>query len=318
MNGDRPYVRRRAPSLFWPVVLIGAGVVWLLSNMGMLTVNPWFVLARFWPVFLILAGIDILFSRNFWGTIVGGILGLLVVGGVVALLFYAQANPAWVNSLGVPGIVINSADLKTQRLADPLGGAKQADVTLSMGSGSYALSALGDSGNLLEGNIDYYGDLKHDVSVSNDRARVNVSTSWSDFGFLLNPKEKWELYFNPSVQYAFHLNTGSGTHAFDLSKLKLQAATVNGGSGTVDMSLPSEGQYRVTIDGGSGTLSVHVPAGFATRVEYHGGSGSFSPGSLKRASGSDRNGTYESSGFSQSESNVIITVNGGSGTVSIR
>jgi len=39
----------RPPSLFWPLVLIGAGVALLLSNLGYLPWQWWNVLWRLWP-----------------------------------------------------------------------------------------------------------------------------------------------------------------------------------------------------------------------------------------------------------------------------
>ncbi|MCK4451587.1 MAG: hypothetical protein KAX26_13460, partial [Anaerolineae bacterium] len=40
--------RRRPPSVFWPVVFIGAGVMLLLSNLGHLPWQSWGVLWRLW------------------------------------------------------------------------------------------------------------------------------------------------------------------------------------------------------------------------------------------------------------------------------
>ncbi|MGE5138919.1 MAG: LiaF transmembrane domain-containing protein [Rudaea sp.] len=310
---------RRAPSLFWPVVLIGAGVIWLLFNLGMLTVNPWLVLWRFWPVLLIVAGVEILAGRNWFGSIVSALLGVLVVAAAIAALFFAQSNSTWLNSFAFPGVVSNNAALHTQHLADPLGGAAQADVNISFDEGTYSVSALPESSaNLLEGDVSYYGAFRHDVSVSNQRARVELSedqtTSWFFFG---RGGQQWTLKFNPAPEYMFSLNTGSGTENVDLASLKVEAVTLNTGSGSIKLGLPASGQYNVTVNGGSGTVTLDLPDGIAARVEYHAGSGSLSVPRLTRVSGSEDNATYESSNFSQSGPYVLITVNGGSGSVTV-
>ena len=36
-----PSTPRRGPDLFWPIILIGAGVIFLLANLGVITGNPW-------------------------------------------------------------------------------------------------------------------------------------------------------------------------------------------------------------------------------------------------------------------------------------
>ncbi|RIK28496.1 MAG: cell wall-active antibiotics response protein, partial [Chloroflexi bacterium] len=56
--------RKNRSSLFGPILLIGLGILLLLSNLGVLTVNVWQMLFRFWPVILIAVGLDILFGRR--------------------------------------------------------------------------------------------------------------------------------------------------------------------------------------------------------------------------------------------------------------
>ena len=50
---------RRIGPIFWPILLIAVGVLFLLSNLGLLPFNPW-ELWQFWPLILIVIGLDIL------------------------------------------------------------------------------------------------------------------------------------------------------------------------------------------------------------------------------------------------------------------
>ncbi len=50
--------------LVWPVILISAGMMFLLNNLGLLSWNVWGTLWRLWPVLLIAAGLDILIGRR--------------------------------------------------------------------------------------------------------------------------------------------------------------------------------------------------------------------------------------------------------------
>ncbi len=85
--------RREHVNLFFPILLVGAGVILLMANLGMLTQDPFLFLVQFWPVFLIAGGIQLLFGRNGTaGTIVSVVLGLAVVGG--ALWYLTQPGPA--------------------------------------------------------------------------------------------------------------------------------------------------------------------------------------------------------------------------------
>ena len=89
---------------FWPVILIimgldgvfrreglvgatltiGLGVIFLLSNLGYLSLSVWEVLLRLWPLFLVAAGIDILVGRRSrFGAFLGLLLILLILFGAV-------------------------------------------------------------------------------------------------------------------------------------------------------------------------------------------------------------------------------------------
>ncbi|WP_052487042.1 cell wall-active antibiotics response protein LiaF [Gordoniibacillus kamchatkensis] len=81
---------------FWGLVLIDAGVLFLLEQLGVITVDLKTLLSTYWPVFIIMAGFSGLLSswRHGWGA---GIWNLIVCGvGVVFLL----------HNLGITGLSI--------------------------------------------------------------------------------------------------------------------------------------------------------------------------------------------------------------------
>ena len=51
-------------SLFWPIILIGVGLIWLLGNFGIISGANLAVLFRLWPLALIVIGLDLLFGRQ--------------------------------------------------------------------------------------------------------------------------------------------------------------------------------------------------------------------------------------------------------------
>lgn len=91
-------------SLFGPLLLITAGVVWLLTKSGAIPASSLWALTHIWPYFLIAAGIGLIL-RSYWkyATVV---LDVLIIGGaVLAILFAPQLG--WDN----PSIVsINDGD----------------------------------------------------------------------------------------------------------------------------------------------------------------------------------------------------------------
>jgi hypothetical protein len=56
--------RKSRRSFIWPIILITIGLVFLLSNLGLLGENVWDNIWRLWPVIFIAIGLDSLFRRN--------------------------------------------------------------------------------------------------------------------------------------------------------------------------------------------------------------------------------------------------------------
>jgi uncharacterized protein YjbI with pentapeptide repeats len=96
---------------FFPLVLIAAGTLLLLSNYGFLPLGFWGTVFRFWPVLLILAGIDIAASSSdFWlFRIFGFLLGAAVLGGVI---FFALSRAG-----GISGETLLGGDFSGKNLS---------------------------------------------------------------------------------------------------------------------------------------------------------------------------------------------------------
>ncbi|MBN1888660.1 MAG: hypothetical protein JW850_11750 [Thermoflexales bacterium] len=310
LPSPRPY---RRPSLFWPILLIGAGVIFLLSNLGLLPADPWPLLWNMWPLILIIIGLDILLGRrSVVGGVLSAILALLLVGGVVTMLFVAQNYPQW----GAWG----NANLRQDYVSHPLGGVEQAKVVIDFPSSTSRLFALDDSSNLIEANLRYYGSLNKSVSVSGDSARVRLDSRWDNWwgGGWWRGGSNWIIGLHPAVEYDLELDSGSSDCEFELSQLRLRSFRLDAGSGRIRLTLPERGQYRLKLNAGSGDIDIDVPAGVDVRLEYEAGSGELDTPGLREVSRRGRDAIYESDEFSQAGDSVTIELDGGSGDVRIR
>lgn len=74
-------------SLFWPLFLIAAGVIWLLVKSGSIpSANLW-ALAHFWPFLLIALGVGIIL-RSFWKSAFM-LVDVVIVGAAILAILYA-------------------------------------------------------------------------------------------------------------------------------------------------------------------------------------------------------------------------------------
>ncbi len=332
-NRNRSHYR----SLFWPVILIGVGVVWLLGNLGMLSGNALNLLAALWPLLLVGIGLDLLFGRS--RPLVGALIALILLGGVIFLLVSGSA-------LGVqlPG----SGDFKVEQFSTPLDGAKSAQVTIESASQPVEIKPLAAGGDLLlDATIGHYGQMQFDVSGGAERQILlrRKPSSGVNFGFEFRPDARWDIRLAPGVPYDLRIDSASGSTAINLEGLMLSRLSINSGSGSVAVVLPASSQaYEMALDSGSGAIDVQFPAdtpvrarfnsgsgslrlqvprGAALRVEVqNGGSGSINlPGSLTRISGDsgEDEGVWESSGYSSAKNQIeIILEDVGSGSVRVQ
>lgn len=326
----------RYRSLFWPILLVGIGIVWLLSNLGIIQhVNLGSIL-RLWPLLLVILGLDILFSRQYpW---VGAVVSLLAVVGIVAFLI---ASP----SLGVG----SGPTTKTETFTTPIGDANSVEYDFDTASAPVFVSALDESGEeLIVADITHRGTMRFDAAgttsktISLSESSDNNDWFYWDFSF---DSLKWDIALSPVVPTDLYLNGGSGSIEMDLSGLNLTSlrtdfgsgssdvilpenttpyqADIESGSGSVNIELPSDTSLILTLDAGSGSIDISVPSDTALRVEVmDDGSGSLDiPDQLVKSSDSDgfSIGAWQSDNYVKAKNQTLIQIIGqGSGSISIR
>ena len=249
-------LRRRA--VVWSVVLTGLGLVFLLGNLGYLSVSIWEVVVSFWPVLLVAIGIDILIGRRgVWGEVVAAAVGLLLVGAIVLLLFLA------------PGISGQHTETVNMALND----AARASGSINMAVGRLDLSGGSAQTALLDGSVKLgsSGALRQGQPTTGDPATFSLSAdaaSYAPFG--LNDTDRWTLHLNPAVTYTLNVNMAVGDDILDLSTLSVSTLRINQAVGHVEVRLPSKGSLTGEINGAVGDETIYVPKGANVTLELDG------------------------------------------------
>jgi hypothetical protein len=316
VNNPRPY-----RSFFWPMALIGVGVIWLLFTLGIIQPANINTLASFWPLLLIFIGLDVIFGRR--SPLIGGGLALLAILAVAGILI---AGPR----LNLPGGT--AATMQTRTINEPVGSATDATINMDFSFLPVKVHTVSDKTNLMEGQIQYYGGISYSSS-GNPTRRISLSPAGS-INFFINPDQsaRWDIGLNPALPLDLRLNGASGSVDLNLASLQLSALTFDQGSGSAEIALPpSETVYPVEIrgasgslnltlsnkanvilhlNGSSGSINIHVPNGAAVSLEVvHSGSGSVNvPAGYKRISTGENNkvGVWQSPGYNTSKNQISI------------
>lgn len=317
-EAPKAHKRPEPPSLFWPLVLIGAGVLLLLANLGHIPWSSWSLVWRLWPVLLIALGVEVMVGRRTMaGALFSGLMMVILIGGAVVLILFAQRIPI-LSEMAKP------SEWRISEVEHALDDVEQAHVYINWDSPPGYLSALDDSSNLIEARVAHRGELAFDVKTSSNRANVTLEQRNVGPGIPRRPfsdeGSRWDVYLSPRVLLDLDLDSGSGSCQFDLSELQLEKLFLDSGSGAVDLTLPGERSFRATIDSGSGAVQIAIPRGVGVRIDLDSGSGAFRPAERFRlVSGeTDGNGVWETNNWDEAEVQIELTIEQGSGRVVIQ
>ena len=313
-------------SFFWPVILLGAGVIWLLTNLGMIPTENLWILVQLWPVLIIVAGLDIIFARRL--PLVGALLALVVIGGVVLVL--------------LEGIDLGQAERpepQTETFVVSAEETAMAYLKLNLATQPTTIRVLDDPENLLEAEIGHFGDVEMRVEGGEEKEIVLEQqgvVSW--FAWLLQEVQDeeltWDVQLNPGVPFDLEVDGGTGRVDMHLDEVQMGRFRFDGGTGTaeiilpasqqsyvalvepgtgnVNLVLPAEGNLTLRLNGSIARILVDVPEGAALQVEVQrGGTGDvIRPDWLQKVKGlEDRDeGVYQTEGFDSAEYQLVVIV----------
>ena len=254
---------------FWPIFLIGFGIVLLLSNLNIIDSVNFYFLLQLWPVLLIAFGLQILFGKsNPW---VGNFLAVVVVATSIAFLVFAP-------SLGFDIPAMSNLELETTFYEEALGGANEASIYLETGSGDLDVIGLPSGNNLIEAEVTTNGDVYFDVSSSSGRKEVSLEIDEGNginfnFGnFFDSERISTTVELSTKVPLSLEIDQSSGSSTLDLAGIELTDLETANGSGSLTIPLPA-GNYPANLDTGSGSLRIDTEDGIIFNLEADVGSG---------------------------------------------
>jgi LiaI-LiaF-like transmembrane region len=223
--------------IFWPVLLIALGVLFLLDNLGILPGSAW---GWLWPIILIWLGASLLIRRSAGG----------------------RAWETTQDSLGLDGA--GSARLTLRHGAGRLAVRAGADPALL-----YSGTFVGG----MERQVERSGDSL-DVTLRppiRDWTEWMWPANWGRDGGL-----SWNLDLSPAVPLSLTLETGASENRLDLEGLRVTDLTIKTGASSTEVTLPAAaGHTHARIESGAASVKVRVPEGVAARIRGQVGVGAF-------------------------------------------
>lgn len=313
-------------SFFWPVILVGAGVIWLLANLNVIPTENLWLLFRLWPVLIIMAGLDVIFARRL--PLVGALLGLLIIAGVIYILLSGA-------SLGIE----TAPEIRTESFVVEVGNTSSVNFDLNLSVQESSIHVLTDSANLLEADIGYVGEIDLTVSGAEEKQIKLEQTGFPAWFTWLLPEIQgeelfWDIGLSPEVPFSLDVDASTGDSEFDLAGVQMESfrydgstgnstiilpasaegydVYIEGSTGNLDLVLPAESNLTIRLDGSTGKITLDIPEGAAVQVKVlDGGTGDLqTPERFEKVSGLDGRdeGIYETPGFENADYQLVVIV----------
>jgi len=218
-----------------------------------------------------------------------------------------------------------ATNVLTQNLAEPLGNATAAKVTIDNGDGNLVIDRLTSGEQLLaSGTLQYLekqGLPIRILNTSNDQATFQLKAGgggqpWFRFPWhTCNGATEWQIHLNPKVQFDLTAHSDGGNVSLDLAGMAVTHVAADTDGGNMDVVVPEDAaNLSVSAKSGAGNVVVHIPSTVAARIHATTGLGKtiVDPKFNKI----DKN-TYQSSDFDSAANRVEITIHSGAGNVSV-
>lgn len=246
-------------NIFWGVVLIFLGVLFILQNLGLIHFN-WTYLWRLWPVILVLWGVSILPAHN----LIKAGLTLLVLGATV--FFMVDQTVEWDTHRG-SGHNWNIEEWYDTDESMPIDQSFIIPYEDSVGKASLELDVAAGA-FIIEGTTDDLLDFhkrgtkaKYTKLVNQTEDKVEIKISRDDVNIVRgNSKHNVDISLNQEPVWDINLDVGAAALDFDLSDFKVSGLDLDGGAAAFEIRFGDKyHETYVNIDAGASSIELKIP-----------------------------------------------------------
>ncbi|TME76471.1 MAG: hypothetical protein E6I48_04545 [Chloroflexi bacterium] len=294
--------------LFWPLVLITIGLVFLLVNYGLIPGVTALSLLSLWPLLLILGGVDIAIGRR-WPLAALGIDVAVIALGLVLL----STQPT---ILGSPFPIFGGSSGGERDVSVDRQSVTAMSLEINGGAGRFRV--VGGSATLVEAHS-ASADLRlrrSDLGPQTSSTHADVRIDQIGNKRVGGTTTDVETRIASDVPTELSINGGAGEFFIDLSDVKVTSAELNVGAASLTLTLPKPtGTVNVDVNAGASSIVIEVPEGVEARVTTTGLVLTLRSSNPRvTASGN----SAETSGYGTATARVTVHVTAGASSIAIR
>lgn len=329
------------------LVLIGVGVLWLVSKFTDFNIFSFRALSELWPLVFVVVGINILFKNKRY---IGNIAWVVFLA---VIILFSNTNLKAVDT-GIPQLndiqtkVIEKVNSKSNIKLD-FGG----DITFNNKNYSNFIKSNELESDMLllpesKDSKDYF-ELSN-VDMEKGRLVVNLNSASlnlkgsdknklvstydyvdafekvdNEFGFYVITKEKYqnvekksnkdlEIELLNELEWNVEINAGAISGELDFSDVRLINVEVNSGASSYEVKLPSD-DFNLEFNGGASSVEFEVPKDLGVHLEAN---GILISKSIDEDDFYKEDGEYYSNNYKDAKYKANIEVNLATGDVDIK
>lgn len=298
--------RKRRRGLFFPLLLLGTGVLLLLSNFGYIQGGFWGFVETYWPALLILAGLDGLIKGEgiTSSLFIAGVGGLLLAGnlGIATISAWDMLAKGWpliLVGIGIDIIVGRHsvaravigifmaillvggmfwlADIsfpgtgRSMEFTQPYQDESSLKLTIERTAGRIFVDAAKPGNDLLlKGEFNLLKNEKMQPSVEQDAdsAKIRFDTGKNAFPGAIWPSQNstWKIKVNPEPKLMLKTNLAMGETRLDLRELAVTEVDSEQAMGKSEIFISTSKDGTYHVSGAMGEIVIRVPKGAAVSV----------------------------------------------------
>ncbi len=305
-NNRTDYPRRERKGIFFPLLLLTAGILLLLSNFGYLPGGFWGFVEVYWPVLLIISGLDGLIRGNgiTGSLLIAGFGGLLLAGnlGYISLSAWELIMKGWPLILigagldiiigrrtairSVFGLVLAfiliaclvwiadmsiPGNIQTTEFHQKYEGQSRLELDINRAAGKVEVLSAGSDSNLVDARLNLLRNEKMEpmVETGNDSVTIHFGTDRNNFPGTSRPlnNSEWHIKVHPDTTLSVNSVVVMGENKLDFRGLDVDQVKCETVMGKSDIFLSEDPEATYEVSGAMGKITLHIPEGMAVRID---------------------------------------------------
>ncbi len=292
-------------TLFWGILFILIGGLFLLNNFGVMDVN-WGVVWRLWPLILVFWGLSLMVGKQRppWYAVLLLILAMIfmLAAATTTEWFHRDFDVSW-------------GETVKQTLEEPFAPSTQ-HATFRLGSGAGKFYIRDTTMQLVKASTEVnFGKYTLTREQSDNTAYVTLDfrgrTRGWNFG---GSRNRADIQLNAVPTWDITAEVGAASVNFNLSPFKVDHLKINAGASSMHVRLGDRSEEtRVTVGAGASSISIEVPQSVGCEVRMS------TALSSKKIRGFDKISTnrYETTDFDSAKKKIYVDIEAGVSSVRV-